>query len=189
MIMFKKIRSKIGKRILRKRLRKISRSRTLLNFDSSHSVGVIFKAEDNSQIEIIRQFLTFLTEKKNNICAIGFVDNKKIPDFLMLKKGYNFFCRKDLNLYFLPNNPLVSDFLSKPFDILIDLSLDHHLALDYIVSMSNARFKIGPLKQNLNCYDFMIDLKSKAGVEPLIENIKHYTEVFCNSHQLKTVSL
>jgi len=181
MVLFKKLRLKIGKRILRKRLRKISRSCALFNFDNAHSVGVIFKAEDNKQIEIIRNFLQYLTEKKNNICAIGFVDNKRIPDFLMLKKGYNFFCRKDLNIYFLPNNPLVSDFLSKPFDILIDLSLEKHLALDYIVSMSNAKFKIGPLKQNRHSYDLMIDIKSTAGVEPLIENIKHYTKVFCDS--------
>lgn len=189
MIMFKKIRTKIGSRILRKRLRKYTRKKALFNFDNSKNIGVLFKAEDNKQIEQIKNFLLYLSDKKNNICAIGYVDQKIIPDNLQHKKGYNFFCRKDLDLYFLPNTHLVNDFLSKTYDILIDLSFDNHPALNYIVSMTNASFKIGTVKNNSVHYDFMIDHQMQFNTQSLIDNIKHYMEVFCSSKNIKTITL
>ncbi len=189
MIMFKKIRTKIGTRILRKRLRKYTRKKALYNFDNSKNIGVLFKAEDTKQIDEIKNFLQYLSDKKNNICAIGFVDQKIVPDNFQHKKGYNFFCRKDLDLYFLPNTHLVNDFLSKSYDILIDLSFDNHPALNYIVSMTNASFKIGSVKKTTVQYDFMIDLQTQFSTQSLIDNIKHYMEVFCNSKSLKTINL
>lgn len=189
MILFKNIRFKIGRLILKKLKKKTVRKRKIFNFENSNLVGIIFKAEDNKQIEKIRNFMHFLTERDNTICAIGYVDSNKMPDYLLLKKGYNFFCRKDLNMYFLPKSKLVSDFLLKPFDILIDLDFDNTLPIEYIISLSKAKFKIGPSKVSNPIYDFTFEVKKHLGVDYLIENIKHYTEVFCKTTQYNKITL
>ena len=119
----------------------------------------------------------FLSEQNCKVVALCFVDTKKVPDYYLLRKGFNFFSRGDLNFFFLPKNHTILDFIEKPFDMLIDLSIDGNFPLYYISSLSKAKFKIGKLFQNRNCFDVMLDTTKNNSVEYLIEHIKHYIPV------------
>jgi hypothetical protein len=176
-ILFKNIREKIGLSKLRKRTKNKRRGKALFNFDTSANVGVIFKTESQLEFEHIRKFLLYLTEKNNKVIALCFIDNKKVDDFYLLRKGFNFFTRKDLNLFFIPQHPAVKDFMEKSFDVLIDLSIDENFPMHYISSLSNSKFKIGKLFPTRNCFDLMIDTNKQNTVENLIENIKTYTSL------------
>jgi hypothetical protein len=179
--MFKTIRRRIGNSILRRKLKHHRRSKSLFNFETSQLIGVVFKTDTQSEFETVKKFLHFLTEQNNKVVALCFVDYKRVPDYYFLRKGFNFFSRSDLNLFFLPKTQFIHDFIEKSFDILIDLSTDKNFPLHFISSLSKAKFKIGKLKPGQNCFDVMIDTSKENTVQSLIEQIKHYVPVLCGA--------
>lgn len=177
MILFKSIRCKIGNSILQKRLRNRRREKSISNFETSKLVGVVFKTDNQSDFEIVKQFLHFITDLDNKVVALCFVDSKKVPDYYLLRKGYNFFSRRDLNVFFLPKTYFILDFIEKPFDILINLCTDNNFPLTYITGLSRAKLKIGKFRENQNLFDLMIDTSKDNSVNYLIEHIKHYVPI------------
>lgn len=164
-----------------RRLRNRKRKKVMFNFETSQSIGVVFKTDNQADFELVKKFLHFLNEQDNKVIALCFVDSKKVPDFYLLRKGFNFFSRSDLNFFFIPKTHFINDFIEKPFDILIDLSIDSNFPLHYISSLSKAKFKIGKLFSNKNSFDLMIDISRNNSVGALIEQIKHYIPVVCVS--------
>jgi hypothetical protein len=51
--------------------------------------------------------------------------------------------------------------------------MEQCFALEYIVQLSHATFKIGRLNQSL-LYDFMIDVKNEKNIDYLIQQISVY---------------
>ena len=181
MAVFRKLRLSIGNYLLNRRLKKVKREKRLIGFESAKSVGVLFKTLNRNEFEEIRKFLHFLSENNSKVYALGFVDHKKIPDFYLLSKGLNFFTRKELNIYFIPRSNSASEFIQKPLDILVDLSIDNNFPLYYLSCMSKAKLKIGKSSAKNDCYDLMFDTSKNNSVAALIEHIKHYTAVLTTS--------
>jgi hypothetical protein len=182
MILFKSIRLKIGNSILCRRLRNRERKKGIFNFETSKNIGVIFKTDIQSDFELVKRFLQFLTEQDNKVVAICFVDSKKVPDYYLLRKGFNFFSRGELSFFFIPKSQFILDFIERPFDILIDLSIDSNFPLNYISYLSKAKFKIGKQKKQQDQFDVMIDTTKDNTVEALITQIKHYVPVLCSAN-------
>lgn len=151
----------------------------LFNFETAQQIGVVFKTDTQSDFELVKRFLHFLSEQNNKIVALCYVDLKNVPDYYLLRKGFNFFSRNDLNLYFIPKSNFINDFIEKPFDILIDLSTDYNFPLHYISALSKAKYKIGRQQKLYPSFDLMIDISKNNNVESLIEHIKHYVPVLC----------
>jgi hypothetical protein len=86
------------------------------------------------------------------------VDTKQLIDHYLYRKGFDFFTRKQLNWFFKPQSENVDAFIKKPFDLLIDLSLDNPFPLKYIITFSEAKFKAGRYSDNCNYLDLMIDI-------------------------------
>lgn len=177
MVFLKSIRQKIGNSLLRRRLRNRKRTKNISTFENSKLVGVVFKTDTQSDFELVKRFLHFLTEQDCKVVALCFVDTKKVPDYYLLRKGFNFFARGDLNFFFVPKNHTILDFMEKPFDMFIDFSIDGNFPLHYISSLSRAKFKIGKMFPNRTCFDVMLDTKRNNSVEYLIEHIKNYIPV------------
>jgi hypothetical protein len=182
MILFKSIRQKIGNSILRRKLRNRKRKKGIFNFETSKNIGVVFKTDTQSDFELVKRFLQFLSDQDNKVVALCYVDSKKVPDYYLLRKGFNFFSRAELSYFFLPKNQVILDFVEKPFDILIDLSTDCNFPLYFISNLSIAKFKIGKQKKDQDQFDVMIDTTKNNTVEALIEQIKHYVPVLCSAN-------
>ena len=56
--------------------------KSVFSFDSSKTIGVVFKTDNQSDFELVKRFLHFLTEQDNKVVALCFVDSKKVPDYL-----------------------------------------------------------------------------------------------------------
>jgi hypothetical protein len=79
-----------------------------------------------------------------------------------------------LNWYFKPEEYSVKEFVKKQFDILIDLNLEEHLAVRFVLAESASKFKTGRYCFiEPNYYDLMIslpeDTKVVDGVEEKLE--------------------
>ena len=179
MVFFKGIREKIGQMILRKKLRMRKRSKRICNFDTAQNIGVIFKTDSQSDFELVKHFLQFLSDHNNKVFALCFVDSKKVPDFYLLRKGFNFFSRAELSFFFIPKSQTIINFTEQNFDMLIDLSVDESFPVHYISAVSNAKLKLGKQKNSAEHIDIMIDVTKNNSVSQLIEGIKQYVPVLC----------
>ena len=92
---------------------------------------------------------------------MGYVDSKKLIDHYLYRKGFDFFCKNDLNWYYKPVSSQTEQFINEPFDILINLSLDYQFPIHYISSASKASFKTGRYSATDTSLDFMIDIEKE----------------------------
>jgi hypothetical protein len=93
--------------------------------------------------------------------VLGYVDSKKLIDHYLYRKGFDFFCKNDLNWYYKPVSSQTEKFINEPFDILINLSLEYQFPIHYVCSASKASFKTGRYSPTDTSLDFMIDIEKE----------------------------
>ena len=163
-----------GIRSLNKKLRQFKRIRESHNLETAKTAGILFTPTDQVSFEQIKQFLTYLGNYKLQIYVLGYIDAKTIPESFLFWKGINLFSRKELNWYLIPKTPVVTDFIDKPFDVLLDLSLDDFFPVEYIARLSKSKFKVGRFTENHNSYDLMFELEKGNSLDSYLEYIKKY---------------
>ena len=61
--------------------------------------------------------------------------------------------------------------------MMIDFTRELSLELQFLVQLSNARFKIGSFTEKENDYDLMINLTDQHDIAFLAEQIRHYVSM------------
>ena len=124
-------------------------------------IGIIYNATEYVSFEIIKNLAKDLAHDSKKISVLGYVDSKKLIDNYLYRKGFDFFSKNELNWYFKPVSPVVDQFITEPFDILINLSLEDHFPIRYITTLSPAQFKAGIFSADDSCLDLMIDIEKE----------------------------
>ncbi|MCB0410113.1 MAG: hypothetical protein KDD29_07825, partial [Flavobacteriales bacterium] len=78
----------------------------------------------------------------------------------------------------VPTGTDVTNFIEKPFSILIDLNTEDCFPLEYISTLSKAKFKVGANGnyRDEEC-DLTIDISQNKSLDYLIIQIKHYLKM------------
>ena len=174
----------IGTMLLQRKLSRLTRKKVMCDLDGAKTVGILFTAENAVSYDRVILFVNELTEKRNiKVLSIGFVENNKNLDQFPEQTGFRFFSTKQCNWYGRPKDHSVHYFIEKDFDILLDLNLIDNLAIDFVVGMSKAKYKVGQLKQNPKMYDMMIDIKTDCTLDNLINQIELYLSMFKVEHK------
>lgn len=173
-ISFRKLRSKIGYALLKRKVKSVDRNVRSVNLYSAKKAAVIFQPIDQDEFEKVQQFIKSLKDTGIDITAVGFIRDKKIPNIFLLRKGYDFFCFEDLNWYCKPVAPFIENLINEKFDILIDLSLERNLPVDYLIYLSKAGFKAGKHFENGHPFDLTIDISKNNNISFLIEQLEYY---------------
>jgi hypothetical protein len=153
------------------------------NIEKAESIGILFNATNQVSFEIIKELVKNLTSKNNTIDVLGFVDSKQLIDHYLYRKGFEFFTRKQLNWFYKPETENVKTFIEKPFDLLLNLSLDEPYPILYILAFSKAKFKAGIFSEGQQFLDFMIDISKE---KETMENLRNEIEMNLNNE--KTVN-
>jgi hypothetical protein len=162
-----------GEKIIHARLSSVNRYAEVCNIRNAASIGILFNATQQVSFEIVKELVKNLTSKNNTIDVLGYVDTKQLIDHYLYRKGFDFFTRKQLNWYYKPLNGNVEEFIKKPFDLLLDLSLDQPFPIRYILAFSEAKFKAGKYTENAEYLDFMIDIdKENEAMNALKSELK-----------------
>ena len=156
-----RIKAKYGVHVLEKKLRNQKRTVAVCNIQYAQNIGIIYNATEFVSFEIIKDFAKKLFQSKSNVSILGYVDSKKLIDHYLYRKGFDFFSRNDLNWYYKPASEITEAFMQKPFDILINLSLEAYYPIQYIVALSPATFKVGKFSQGDKHLDLMIDMEKE----------------------------
>jgi hypothetical protein len=152
-----RIKDIIGARVLAKKFRNQKRSVAVCNIKHAQNIGVLYNATEYVSFEIIKEFTKKLIQNNSNVSILGYVDSKKLIDHYLYRKGFDFFSRNDLNWYYKPESSITEAFIKKPFDLLIDLSLEPCYPVQYIVALSPSTFKVGKFSPEEKYLDLMID--------------------------------
>ena len=172
--LFPKIRLKLGQRSLRKKAALIKRKKTVHNFNTAKSVGIIFDASISDNFDQVKEFRKYLSSRNIHSDIMAYLNADDIPGEFILRENCFFYGNKDLDYFYQPANPQINNFIEKKFDILFDLSLDPPFPLLYISTLSMASFKVGKFSETPNDYDLMINTGTHSTIEYLVEQIKHY---------------
>jgi hypothetical protein len=170
------IRRSAGRFYLKKQLKQFTRNSRTHNFTTAASAGIIFHCRHEEEFSEVKEFKKFLESESIRTEVIGYVSDKEVPDHYLMRKGFSFFCQKDLNWYYRPDKPFIEDFIRKEFDILFDLSLRDLFPVNFIVKLSPSSYKIGRYRETKQ-YDLMIDIDKDESVQYLLQQIRHYLSI------------
>jgi hypothetical protein len=148
----------VGEKILRGRARNLASKKAFCNIHDAKHIGIIYNATEYVSFEIIKNLAKDLTHDSKKISVLGYVDSTKLIDNYLYRKGFDFFSKNELNWYFKPMSQVVDQFITEPFDILINLSLEDHFPIRYITTLSLAQFKAGIYSDDDSSLDLMIDI-------------------------------
>lgn len=150
-----------GSHILEKKLRNQKRPVMVCNLKNAQNIGILYNATEYISFEIIKEFTKKLSQNNAKVSILGYVDSKKLIDHYLYRKGFDFFSRNDLNWYYKPISAVADAFVTEPFDLLIDLSLETCYPVRYIVALSPATFKVGKFSPGEKYLDLMIDTEKE----------------------------
>src|SRR5512133_2764243 len=166
--------SLIGQRIISGHLNAEVRRPSFCNVNQAKNIGIIYNATEYISFEIIRNLVKDLLHDSKKISILGYVDSKNLIDSYLYRKGFEFFSRNELNWFNKPVSPKVQEFISHPFDLLINLSLEDHYPIQYITAFSPATFKAGRFTPGDKSLDLMIDIeKEKQAMRNIHKEIEN----------------
>lgn len=121
--MNQKLRTKISDYLLQQDIRKHHRKTAVIPFSNAKNIGILYDATEDKDYELIKNYVRDMRGLSKEVIALGFYNKPELPNTRFMKLGLDFFTRKALNWKMKPNNPIVSNFVNRNFDILICLNL------------------------------------------------------------------
>lgn len=173
------------KRYLEKSIKEITQHRRVRNisFDKVKTVLVLYLAESEEEFIKAEKSISDLQAQGKKVVSIGFYNSRKKPVYIAETIHSRFLSPQDHTIKGIPNTSWLSEILTTPFDVLIDLSFGKSDSLIYIALHSNAHFKTGSIDGKYQViYDLLIQCQD-ADQKRLIEEIAKYMDMF-NNHEL-----
>ena len=176
MKLFDRIKEWMGIRRLLREL-PVDRKPIAHNLALARKVAIVYIVEDEATHNHVKNYVKRIKEELgiSNIMALGFSDQKSLPNYLHSKLNFDAICLKDLNWYRIPQGNTVQNFMAEEYEIIIDLTLEDRLPIQYIMAKSRSRFKVGRLSEsNKRILDMMIDLAGSKSLPQMIQQVHHY---------------
>jgi len=176
--MLTSFRNRIGNFLLKRESAAVVRNLKMVNLSHAKSIGIVYPLFDVPDYNQVMEFVTQLQHDHIEVKALGFVQHKKLINRFLPKLSYDFFSSNNINWFSKPVNDRVQDFISREFDLLIDLTMHEHLPVKYVVGLSKARCKVGRFShENARYYDLMIKIQPMTALREFILQIKHYLTI------------
>jgi hypothetical protein len=188
MELLKEFRLKIGKALLAKKVARTRRGVSYSNFSNVRRIGIVWDASKPAEFNNLSRFHQKMHELKIEVMILGFYPGKNLPDQYTAIRYFSCIKKDEINNFFQPDSSETTSFINTPFDILIDINFDNHFPLQYVTSLSKARFKVGLYdpESKSPASDMMIELKKPVDIESYLNQIIRYLEMI-KDRNLKTV--
>ena len=137
-------------RKLKKELQKTTRTPVVRNIAAIKTVGVLWQPPQKEAVNYLRNYFN-----KSHILfrAYCVFDDLSNPN-----PGNNALTTNDLNWWGIPKPEKTQDFMQTHFDVLLNIALKQHFALDYLTALSLADFKVGWSPKPDNYFDLNINI-------------------------------
>lgn len=154
--MFEKLADTIFQKKIRSFVNDWKRLKMFVNYNHAKSIFLLFESNFSEKNPEIKRLVETLLADGKKVTAWGYVPKKNTMD----ANHYDFkiVCKKDFDLLQRPKAELVQQLQTVSYDLLIDITTRHFLAVDYLIIYANAKCRTGIKKSGVNIYDFAIDL-------------------------------
>lgn len=152
--MKKKLSQYIFNRRTAKHLQQFTRKKKWMDYDKANSIMLLFESDYIEKNRFIRKIIDQLTADGKEVSAWGFLDKKMtntaiLPSFRILD-------RSTIDWFECPKKPFLRELTENNYDMLIDLTLQDVLPLQYVCLYANASFKAGMSRSMDDIIDFKI---------------------------------
>jgi hypothetical protein len=177
----KNIQEQLGRFILKKEYKRLDRNVKAFSIEKASTIGVLYNATNRNDAETVKKFIQYLKEERKEVLSIGYIDSKDSTDIIKPHLNYVYFDKRNLSKTLIPKGNDVANFINKPYSIVIDLNTDDCFPIEYISSLSHAKFKVGAIGSYRDSVcDLVIDTSENKQLEYLIIQIKHYLKMIKN---------
>lgn len=182
MQIIEKFREYIASRQLAREQQDIRREKCNIPLEQAKNIGLLYNITDEDTFKRILNFIKSIKTDQRTIIGLGLINEKIIPSYAHQSVYNSIICLKDLNWYLKPVNQYVNNFYKEEFDICINLSLEDHYPLHYIMAHCKSKFKAGKFSERYqDCYDLMIKPEESMNHQDFIENMMHYIDMINRS--------
>lgn len=145
------------------------RERRFVSYENARTIMLLFESDYTEKNPEIRRIIQALNADGKRVMAWGYINKKEVttailPDFRILHQ-------KDTDFLQKPRESFMRELDEAEFDLLIDLSVNELMPMQYLALYAKAACKTGVRKNDYQLYDFMIDLDSisNQGEENIFE--------------------
>lgn len=175
-------RNRISSVLLRREILRRKRTNTRsISFENIKSIGILYDATDDQDFELVKSYARNLMSHSKEVVALGYYGENELPGKRLMKLGLDFFAKKAVNWKMRPSNPIINNFIIRPFDVLILLNNHKCIPLVYIAMESKSSFKIGRFEAGLTgLLDFMVKADENPKMKDLLNHVNHYLMLIKN---------
>ncbi len=174
----KKLKIRIGAFLLKLKLKNTNRTILSCSLAEAKSIGIAFNSDNENDRKTAKELELFFTQSHVQVQLLGYSHFKNNKSNLISNNNHNYIRPQDFNWFYKPKNPAINNFIQHPFDILINLYQDSEFAMEYIIKLSNAGFKVGCAHLDNTMHDLMIDVNSNKGDSTYLStHLKHYLSI------------
>jgi len=167
---------------LAKTLKKEGRNKKIAGYKQYTSFGILYDASTEENYKRITLLVKDLQHDQKKVKTLGFVDQKKMPEYSFPKLTFEFCNKKAFALNYQPQTQGVKDFLSQKYDVIIDLSNTEFFHLKFVAALSDAPLKVGRFhKKYVDLFDIMLELKEDAPIDEVIKQTMYYLKMINNA--------
>lgn len=151
--------------------------RKSVDYTGVRNIGIIINLSDLNDITEIERLKSQLKVENCNIQLITYVtETKNLPDYFILK-NVQYFSHKDISASGKILSSKLKDFIDQEFDYLYVVNSKNNNYIDFVVSLSKAKFRMGLYQKNRkDMYELNIELE-KYSTDLLISQLLTYSKL------------
>lgn len=167
---------KLSNYFIRKKVRALAaksnkRMPRFCNLEDACQIFVLYNAEDKS---IVASFLQTLSELGKQVRTCIYISDKTVTE--ETNASMLIHPETDLDMWYIPKDPVCKDFNSHKADILIDLTRSDNYVMHYLLLQHPCSFKVGAKNVEADLYDFSISMTNGDDIKHLFEQILFYLQ-------------
>jgi len=177
----KNIQECLGILSLKKKKKKLKRNIKSFNIEKASSIGILYDATNRNDYELAKKLVQYFKEERKEVMSLGYINSKKSSELVTPQLNLSFFDNNHLSKKMIPKGNDVEQFIQSPYSILIDLNIQPSFPVEYICSLSRAKFKVGARGDYRDeVCDMTINIEQDKRIEYLIIQVKHYLKMINN---------
>ena len=177
--MLKKFRDNKFQKALSRRKANVKRIVANKSFDESVTFLLLFDCTSEEKYNEFTRIQSSLQLLNKKVHAIGFHGLPALPPWCNKSLHVAFIGKNDMSASGIPSDALVEEFLSTPFDVLIDLTYCMHPVFHWIIVLSEAQLKIGAGENRIQqIFDISIEVLPGHTQEEMFSLATHFQNMF-----------
>lgn len=140
-----------------------------VSFETAKTVGLLFDANDLNTRNMVLKYGASLKKQGKKVSYLGYLENTHETE----NYTFDYYNLKNIDWAKRAKGEKVEEFIQQPLDILIAAMLETSQHAEFIVTLSQASLKAGPIPKYVDeAFDVMIDYKKGTDLPEFLRQIE-----------------